>query len=98
MIEIERQFGPINLGHDEYEATQTLGKVVVKKPQFKGEGEDEEQDTQEQEKNPRSLLTLITHACLNETPKKFKNFLDLIDKATIEKFSIIQLQRKKILD
>lgn len=51
-----------------------------------------------QEIENRSLWYHLANATLNNTNTKFKMFLNLIDQATLEKDTLAQMQKKKILN
>jgi len=46
----------------------------------------------------KSLWGNLAESCLYKSPAKFKEFLEIINRATIEKDSIIELHKRKILN
>lgn len=93
MIEIERQFGAIHLGHEPEASSKLEAKPQRKANSIQPKLAEIEIEVDE---DKPSLWTHLATSCLNETPKKFRHFLELIGKATIEKYSILEMQRRKI--
>lgn len=89
MIEIEKQFGAIKLGHDTEKSPLELNKTRA--TPYWTRFDSDRDDFSGIDHGKPSLWSHLAQSCLNETPKKFRHFLELIDKATVEKYSIIEM-------
>jgi hypothetical protein len=102
MIQIEKEFGPVNLGHDPDDPTvkprtTTSTNIRRHRPNRSPEESSSSQELSDDNLDKPSLWSHLAVACLNETPGKFKTFIGMIEKSTIEKYSVLEMKRKKIL-